>query len=139
MEIVNNLLCHERIISLINRKLMGRGKRLTMPGEMMIGYFAQETSMIGNDRETHNVSSKIIEFLFGDYKEQKSPNRMYGVTGIIHVMPLGTQLCTLKWVSKFDFKAAFERNLIADVKVWGKDNLHENLAAKRMRVLKPAC
>ena len=126
-------------VSLINRELMGRGERLTKLGEMMIGYFGQETAMIGNDKETHNVSSDIIESLFGGFKERKSPNRMYGVTGFILVMPLETQLCTLQRADKVDFKNALERNRIADVRAWEKNNIPENLAAKRARVLRPAC
>lgn len=126
-------------VSLINRGLMGRGERLTKLGSMMIGYFAQETALLGSDGDTHNVSSDIIESLFGGFKERKSPNRMYGVTGFILVMPLETQLCTLQRAAKVDFKAALERNRISDVKAWERDNLPENLAAKRARVLRPAC
>ena len=95
--------------------------------------------MLGSDEEVHNVSSDIIESLFGGFKERKSPNRMYGVTGFILVMPLETQLCTLQRAAKVDFKAALERNRIADVKAWERDNLPGNLAAKRAHVLRPAC
>lgn len=126
-------------VSIINRELMGRGDRLTKLGSMMTGYFTQEAAMLGSDGDAHNVSSDIIESLFGGFKERKSPNRMYGVTGFILVMPLETQLCTLQRAARVDFKAALERNRIADVKAWERDNLPENLAAKRARVLRTAC
>lgn len=126
-------------VAIINREFMGRGERLTKLGGMMIGYFTQETAMLGSDEEVHNVSSDIIESLFGGFKERKSPNRMYGVTGFILVMPLETQLCTLQRAAKVDFKAALERNRIADVKAWERDNLPGNLAAKRAHVLRPDC
>lgn len=126
-------------VAIINREFMGRGERLTKLGGMMIGYFTQETAMLGSDEEVHNVSSDIIESLFGGFKERKSPNRMYGVTGFILVMPLETQLCTLQRAAKVDFKAALERNRIADVKAWERDNLPANLAAKQAHVLRPAC
>ena len=124
-------------VAIINRELMGRGDRLTRLGGMMIGYFTLETALLGSDKEIHNVSSDIIESLFGDFKERKSPNRMYGVTGFILVMPLGTQLCTLQRAAKIDFKAALERNRIKDIKVWERNNLPANLATKRARVLRP--
>lgn len=126
-------------VAIINREFMGRGERLTKLGGMMIGYFTQETAMLGSDEEVHNVSSDIIESLFGGFKERKSPNRMYGVTGFILVMPLETQLCTLQRAAKVDFKAALERNRIAGVKAWERDNLPGNLAAKRAHVLRPDC
>ena len=126
-------------VSIINRELMGRGDRLTKLGGMMTSYFTQEAAMLGSDGDAHNVASDIIESLFGGFKERKSPNRMYGVTGFILVMPLETQLCTLQRAARVDFKAALERNRIADVKAWERDNLPENLAAKRARVLRAAC
>lgn len=128
-----------RCVAIIKRELMGRGERLTKLGNMMTGYFCHETAMLVSDEDVHTVSSDIIESLFGDFKGRKSPNRMYGVTGFILVMPLETQLCTLKRATKFDFKAALERNRIADVIAWGRDNLPANLAAKRARVLRQAC
>ena len=126
-------------VAVINQELMGRGGRLTRLGGMMIGYFATETALVGSDEEAHNVSSDIIESLFGGFKERKSPNRMYGVTGFILVMPLEISLSSLLKSRKVDFKAALERNRIADVKAWEKENLPENLAAKRARVLRQAC
>ena len=126
-------------IAVINRQLMGRGERLTKLGRMMIGYFARESALLGSDEGGHNVSSDIIESLFGGFKERKSPNRMYGVTGFILVMPLETRLCTLQRTEKVDFKAALERNRILDVKLWERESLPENLAAKRARVLRQAC
>ena len=126
-------------VAIINQELMGRGERLTRLGGMMIGYFATETALLGSDEEVHNVPSNIIESLFGGFKERKSPNRMYGVTGFILVMPLEISLGSLLKSRKVDFKAALERNRIADVKAWEKENLPENLAAKRARVLRQAC
>ena len=124
--------------AIINRELLGRGDRLTRLGSMMVGYFSRETTMLRSDEDVHTVSSDIIESLFGDFKERKSPNRMYGVTGFILVMPLKTKLSTLQRAARFDFKAALERNRIADIKIWERNNLPANLAAKRARVLRPA-
>ena len=81
----------------------GRGERLTRLGCMMIGYFTRETTLLSSDEDGHNVSSDIIESLFGGFKERKSPNR------------------------------------IVDVKLWERENLPGNLAAKRARVLRQAC
>lgn len=70
--------------------------------------------------------------MFGGFKERESPDRMYGVTGFILVMPPEISLGSLLKSRKVDFKAAQEHNRIADVKAWEKENLPENLAAKRV-------
>lgn len=117
---------------------MGRGDRLTRLGEMMLGYFATEVSLLKNKDEVHHISSDLIESLFGYFKERKSPNRMYGVTGFILVLPLHNRLSMLESAGTFDFKAALEHNSIADVKAWERKTLTENLAAKRGRILRRA-
>ena len=126
-------------ISFINQDLMGRGDRLTRLGSMMIGYFTRETTLLESEEAVHVVSSDIIESLFGGFKERKSPNRMYGVTGFVLILPLQTRLGTLEDARNMDFKACLERTRTADVKAWERENLPENLAAKRARVLRQAC
>lgn len=126
-------------ISIVNRELMGRGERLTRLGSMMVGYFTREAALLESDTAVHNVSSDIIESLFGCFKQRKSPNRMYGVTGFVLVLPLATRLGTLENARKVDFGACLGRNHTADIKAWEKENLPENLAAKRARILRQAC
>lgn len=121
--------------TIIKRSLMGRGLRLTRLAEMLLGYFRKETSLLKTEEESHNVSSDIIESAFGYFKERKSDNRMYGVTGFVMVLPLHTKLCTPEAARNFDFKGCLERTRCSDLKAWKKQNLPENLVAKRVRVL----
>lgn len=122
--------------AIIKRCLMGRGVRLTRLAEMMLGYFCKETALLKAENDAHNVSSDIIESSFGYFKERKSDNRMYGVTGFVMILPLHTKLSTLASARDFDFKGCIERTHGADLKAWRKQNLPENLAAKRARVLR---
>jgi len=122
----------------IKRHLMGRGVRASRLAEMMLGYFRKETSLLKTENDVHNVSSDIIESSFGYFKERKSDNRMYGVTGFVMILPLHTKLSTLESASNFDFKGCLERTHSEDIKVWSRKNLPENLAAKRVRILKNA-
>lgn len=124
--------------SIINRSLMGRGYRLTRLAEMMIGYFKKETALLNTEEDAHNVSSDIIESSFGYFKERKSDNRMYGVTGFVMILPLHTKLSTLESARSFDFKGCLKRTHNADLKAWSRQNLPENLAAKRVRILRNA-
>jgi len=126
---------HKECTGIINRSLMGRGQRLTRLAEMLLGYFRKEAALLKTERESHNVSSDIIESAFGYFKERKSDNRMYGVTGFVMVLPLHTKLSTLETARNFDFKGCLERTHNSDLRVWKKQNLPENLAAKRVRVL----
>ena len=123
---------------IINRNLMGRGCRLNRLAELMLGYFRKEAALLNTEEDAHNVSSDIIESSFGYFKERKSDNRMYGVTSFVMILPLHTKLSTLESARNFDFKGCLERTLSADLKVWSRHNLPENLAAKRVRILRNA-
>lgn len=90
------------------------------------------------DNDVHNVSSDIIESSFGYFKERKSDNRMYGVTSFVMILPLHTKLSSLESAGGFDFKACLERTHSLDIKTWSRQNLPENLVAKRARILKNA-
>ena len=124
--------------SIINRSLMGRGCRLTRLADMMFGYFRKEAALLNTGEDAHNVSSDIIESSFGYFKERKSDNRMYGVTGFVMILPLHTKLSTLESARNFDFKGCLEHTHSADLKAWSRQNLPENLAAKRVRILRNA-
>lgn len=124
--------------SVINRSLTGRGYRLTRLAGMMLEYFRKETALLNTGEDAHNVSSDIIESSFGYFKERKSDNRMYGVTSFVMILPLHTRLSTLESARNFDFKGCLERSHSADLKVWSRQNLPENLAAKRARILRNA-
>ena len=124
--------------AVINRNLMGRGCRLTRLAELMLGYFRKEAALLNTEEDAHNVSSDIIESSFGYFKERKSDNRMYGVTGFVMILPLHTKLSTLESARDFDFKGCLERTHSADLKAWSRQNLPENLAAKRVRILRNA-
>ena len=125
-------------ISIINRSLTGRGYRPTRLAGMMLEYFRKETALLNTGEDAHNVSSDIIESSFGYFKERKSDNRMYGVTSFVMILPLHTRLSTLESARDFDFKGCLEHTHSADLKAWSRQNLPENLAAKRVRILRNA-
>ena len=124
--------------TVINRSLMGRGDRPARLVGMMLGYFRKETALFNAEEDAHNVSSDIIESSFGYFKERKSYNRMHGVTGFVMILPLHTKLSALESARNFDFKSCLKRTHSADLKAWSRQSLPENLAAKRMRILRNA-
>lgn len=121
---------------IINRSLMGRGDRLTCLAEKLLGYFRKESRLLKAAEESHNISSDIIESSFGYFKDRKSDNRMYGVTGLVLILPLHTKISSLESARNFDFKACLENTHASDVKDWSRKNLPENLAAKRTKILR---
>jgi hypothetical protein len=86
----------------------------------------------------HNNSSDIIESLFGKYKESKSPNKLYGVTSHILLIPLYTSLMRAKDTKNFNFKTILEEMKIKKLRDWSKENLSPNLVSKRTRYLQKA-
>lgn len=126
-------------VSIIQRNLMGHGERLTKLGELIIGYFRKETLLLKSETDVHTISSDIIESIFGYFKNRKSPNRMYGVTGFVMALPLHTKLSTLESARNFDFKGALERTHRKELKEWEENNLPENLAVKRSKILRDVC
>jgi len=126
-------------VLIVNKMLIGKGRRMNKLGEMIAEYFRTESSLLKTDEESHNISSDIIESTFGYFKDRKSPNRMFGVTAYSLILPLHTKLCTLQSARKFDFKTRLEGTHCQDIKDWQKRNLPENLASKRAKILRNAC
>jgi hypothetical protein len=83
-----------------------------------------------------NVSSDIIESLFGTYKSRKADNPLYGVTPFALALPVMTKIDPEKPKINIDFKKALEGTFMTDLKQWNYDHLIENQVIKRRRILK---
>ena len=121
---------------IVKRSLMGRGARLTNLAEKLLGYFRKESALLKTEEESHTISSDIIESSFGYFKDRMSDNRMYGVTGLVLILPLHTKVGTLESARNFDFKACLENTHTSDLKAWKMKKLPENLAVKRAKILR---
>lgn len=111
--------------------------RMRRLGFFIINYLKKEVSWMRDD-ETHNNSSDIIESSFGVFKSRKSPNKLYGVTSMVLVMPVFEKLSTKESAKEYNFKEHLENVKMHDIKLWKRTNLPENLVSKRINTLSPA-
>lgn len=111
--------------------------RMRRLGFFIIGYLKKEVSWMGDD-ETHNNSSDIIESSFGVYKSRQSPNKLYGVTSMVLMLPVLEKLSTKETAKVYNFKEHLENVKVRNIKLWEKQNLPENLVSKRIRTLSSA-
>jgi hypothetical protein len=63
-------------------------------------------------------SFDVIESLFGDYKERKSPNKMNGITKQIFILPLLPQLQRKTKEDGNAFKIYLENVQLKDLETW---------------------
>lgn len=117
-------------LSLLN----GNGRMIRL-GEEINTFLKQESELLTKELPVHNNSSDIIESLFGKYKERKSPNKLYGVTSQVLVIPLYTKLVNPEIANNYNFKKALEEVRMKNLKDWGCKNLTSNLVTKRTNFL----
>lgn len=118
----------------IKKRMLYGNTRMVQLGETMIEYLTNEVKLVAINA-SHNNSSDIIESLFGKYKSRISPNKLYGVTSLILLMPIYTKL-NEDTADEFDVKAALESTRMEDVATWEKKNLTQNLMQLREKCLK---
>jgi CRISPR/Cas system CSM-associated protein Csm2 small subunit len=103
--------------------------------ESIESYLEEEGLKLKKDKNCRNVSSDIIESIFGYYKFRRSKNRLNGITSCVLLLPLFTRMGELKERSEINFKEKLESVFMKDLKTWSDDNLTENLAIKRKKKL----
>lgn len=124
--------CQENI-----RKILFNGNdRMRKLGEAISLYIFKEGEILENKKSIHNNSSDIIESTFGIYKQRKSPNKLFGVTSFILLIPAYTQLAAGKESKDYSIKVHLENVRIRQINQWSKSNLTTNLVTKRRQTLK---
>jgi len=112
--------------------------RVVMVAKASMQYLRQEMEKLSDAKTTWHASSDVIESLFGNYKNRKSPNPLNGVTRYVMLLPLLTKINMQTSISTICFKDALESVFLKDLKQWSNDNLTENLTTKRRKVLNAA-
>lgn len=124
-------MCRDYVV----KNFMTKGDRVRRLGEMIVGYFNREETLL-EDNEPHNICSDIIESTFGYFKERISPNKNNGYTPLVLLIPLRLQLSTIEDCKSFNARTAIGKTKMEDIKKWRADNLLPNPSIKRMNVLK---
>ncbi len=100
-------------------------------------FLTEEVKNQSNPKSVYHCSSDIIESLFGVYKNRKSKNKLYGVTNLVLFLPVKTKLNNEN-KTKLNFKEIMESTSLQEIHQWTKENLTENLAVKRRKVMSAA-
>jgi len=103
-----------------------------------MNYLREEAGKLSTEKSVWHISSDIIESIFGIYKERKPPNSLNGVTPYVLMLPLLTKSNVETGSFRIDFKDALETVFLRDIDKWTEDNLSENLAIKRKKILNAA-
>ena len=114
--------------------IMQGSQRMRQLAVSIANFLEKEAAWLGED-EIHNNSSDIIESAFGIYKGRKSPNKLYGVTSMVLMLPLFGKLAKTKTAETYDFKQRLENVKVQDIRKWEKQHLPDNLVAKREKIL----
>ncbi len=128
-----NALCQDHII---HNVIENANNRRASVGLEMLDYFRSQASLLEEKSDIHHISSDIIESDFGIYKAKKSPNKLYGITSQVLILPLYPKVSDYSDVKKQDFKVRLTDVKLKDINLWAKENLSENRMALRSKTLK---
>lgn len=130
-----NALCQHHII----RNLIGNAtNRRARVGLEMLDYFKGQEAVLSGSRQIRNISSDIIESGFGILKSKASPNKLYGFTSMILMLPLYPKIALYSDAKKQNFKVRLANVKLKDIDLWAKENLSPNRVALRSKTLNKA-
>ena len=130
-----NALCQYYII----RNLIGNASnRRACVGLRMLDYFKAQAAVLNGSKQIRNISSDIIESDFGILKSKVSPNKLYGFTPMILMLPLYPKIAVYSDAKIQNFKVRLANVKLKDIDLWAKENLSPNRVALRSRTLNNA-
>jgi len=122
----------------ITRTLLQGSERTRRLGGLLIEYIRQEESLLETPTSTHNISSDVIESVFGYYKDRMCSNKDNGFTSFVLLIPLHLMLSDFDACETFCACETIGETTMNDVKKWRRDNLRPNIVSKRIETLKSA-
>lgn len=124
--------CQSHIIKQVVGNANNRRARL---GLEMIDYFRRQEELLEKAGDIHHISSDIIESDFGIYKAKKSPNKLYGITSLVLMLPLYPKVAEYSDTEAQDFKVRLANVKLKEVDLWARENLSPNRVSLRSKTL----
>lgn len=84
------------------------------------------------------ISPDIIESDFGIYKGKKSPNKLYGITPFVFLIPLYPKLVTSPLLKKLKFKERLVNVKLKDIDAFAMKYMSKNWVTERTKALRNA-
>ena len=116
--------------------LANANSRQASLGLEMLEYFQRQSKLLRNPEEVRHISTDIIESDFGIFKAKKSPNKLYGITSLVLMLPLYPKAIDYSVSKNQDFKERLANVKLKDIALWAKENLSENRVTLRSKTLK---
>lgn len=123
---------------IIKNVICNANNRRAMFGIRMLNYLEGEYALLEDDEQNDNVSSDIIESDFGIYKGKKSPNKLYGITPFVLMIPLYPKLVNKDVTDNFNFKDRLVNVKLKDIETWATKNMSTNWVTERTKTFKNA-
>ena len=130
-------LCNELRDYIVSNHIYPGNLRLTRVMMKVWDYLKAEAALL-KPGETHNLSSDIIESIFGIFKQKQSPNHLYGVTPFVLFIPAHTAIVGMHDTKSVDFMRIFSDYHNKEVDDWKIKNLKENWVRTRTKTLAKA-
>lgn len=109
---------------LMAKELRANGvPRIVKLTDMITRYIDQECRLLGSDEESHNISSDIIESVFGLYKWKRPANKMHGITSVALTIPLFSFKANRTAWNDINLRQLYSDTTINDVRIWKKSNI----------------
>lgn len=105
-------------------------------GLKILDYLEKEARLLHITTGAQNISSDIIESDFGILKSKMSPNKLYGFTSQILMLPLYPKIIDYSVADEQDFKVRLAKVKLKDIDSWAKANLSRNWVKDRADMLK---
>lgn len=104
----------------------------------MLDYFKTQAEMLNGITQIRHISTDIIESDFGILKSKISPNKLYGFTTMVLILPLYPKITVYSNAEKQNFKVRLANVKLKDIDLWAKENLSPNRVALRSKTLNKA-
>ena len=128
-----NAVCQSHIIRHVIGNANSRRARL---GLQMLDYFRKQAELLERESDNHHISSDIIESDFGIYKNKISPNKLYGITPLVLMLPLYPKIADYSVADKQKFKVRLANVKLKEIDLWARENLTPNRVAIRSKTLR---
>ena len=130
--------CNECKHYIIRNVIGNANNRRAMLGIRMLDYFKKEEALLVDDVQNDNISSDIIESDYGIFKSKKSPNKLYGITPFVLLIPLYPKLVNKSVTDTFNFKERLVNVKLKDIDTWAAKNMSTNWVTERTKIFRKA-
>ncbi|MDY2849326.1 MAG: hypothetical protein SOT67_03550 [Bacteroidaceae bacterium] len=130
--------CNECKHYIVKNVIGNANSRRAKLGIMMLDYFKKEEALLVDDVQNDNISSDIIESDYGIFKSKKSPNKLYGITPFVLLIPLYPKLVNKSVTDTFNFKERLVNVKLKDIDAWAAKNMSTNWVTERTKIFRKA-